>query len=146
MVTVWEVPEDEYWFLEAFRPGLYEEIFEASSKTDLIDAMIEREVREMMYLPFLGIIQRMRERLGFRALADAYDDVVNYLALVRNCLMHNGGRVDAKLAYIRQDLHENEKISLALADVNSAVNVLRKFAYEIDKSFENITPPQSDSI
>lgn len=192
VVTVWELPEDEYWFFEAFRPGLfdldrdlptfvyemtivhlyamfeaylsdlfrarfrmhpqlmgvqrqvkYEVIFEASSKTDLIDAMVEREVREMLYLPVLGIIQTMRERLGFRGLADTYDDLINYLALVRNCLMHNGGRVDAKLAQVKENLHENDKLSIAMADVDSAVNVLRKFAYEIDKSFENIGPPLS---
>jgi hypothetical protein len=188
IVTVWELPEDEYWFFQAFRPGLfdldrdlpsfvyemaivhlyavfeaylsdllrarfrmhpqlmgaqrqvkYEEVFAASSQADLIDAMIEREVRELMYLPFLGLIQKMRERLGFSTLTGKYDDSVNYLALVRNCLMHTGGRVDAKLARAKPCLRENEKLSLAMADVDNAVSILRKFAYEVDKSFESTT-------
>lgn len=185
VVTVLELPEDEYWFFQAFRPGLfdldrdlpsfvyemaivhsyamfetylsdllrarllahpqlmggqhqvkYEQIFEASSKADLMDAMIEREVRELTYLPFLRLVQKMRDKLGFDSLTEQYDDLVSYLVLLRNGLMHNGGRVDARLASAKPDLHEGEKLSVAMVDVSNAVNVLRKFAYEIDKSFE----------
>jgi hypothetical protein len=188
VITVCEMPEDEYWFFQAFRQSLfdlqrnlpsfiyemaivhsyamfeaylsdllrarfqiqpllmggqrqvkYEQIFEAISKADLINAMIEREVRELMYLPFNSLVQKMRDKLGFTTLSDKYTDSVNCLALVRNCLMHNSGRVDAKLASAKPNLHENAKLSITMVDVSNAVNVLRKFAYEVDKSFEKIT-------
>jgi hypothetical protein len=184
VVTVLELPEDEYWFFQAFRPAIfdldrdlpafiygmavvhayamfeaylsdllrerlrthprlmgaqrqvkYEEIFDAPSKADLIDTMIEREVRDLTYLPVLALLQKMRDKLGFRNLTDEYDDRVNRLGLVRNCLMHNAGRVDDKLSRARPDLHRNEKLVLTIADVGDAVGVLRKFAYEIDRGF-----------
>ena len=187
-VTVWELPEDEYWFFQAFRPGLfdldgdlprfvyemaiihayamfeaylssllrmrlcrhpqlmggqrqikYDQVFEAATKADLIESMIERDVRDLMYLPLVGLIETMREKLGFRALTNKHDDSANQLALVRNCLVHNGRRVDAKLAKANPILVENEELSLSMSDVDDAVTTLRKFAYEIDKSFEDLS-------
>lgn len=185
IVTVWELPEDEFWFFRAFRPGLfdldkdlppfvyemgvvhayamfegylsdllrarlrkhpqllgshreikYEQVFAAAHKDELINTMVEREIRDLMYLPFFGLIKKMRDQLGFRFLTDKYDDRVNCLSLLRNCLLHNHSKVDSKLATARPSLYEGDKLQLAMEDVSETVNVLRKFAYEIDKAFE----------
>jgi hypothetical protein len=62
-----------------------------------------------------------------------YDDEMNYLSKPRNCLLHNYSKVNSKLAKARPSLREGEKLSLGMPDLNSAINALRKLAYEIDK-------------
>jgi len=187
-VTVWELPEDEFWYLRAFRPALfnlsidlpsfiyemwivnayarfevylsdlirarlwkhprllgskrevsYDQIFAAASKDELVETMIEREIRDIMYLPFLGVMAKMREQLGFRCLTDEYHDRANHVSLLRNCFMHNRGNVDVKLARAKQGLRETEKLSMTIHDVEQSVYVLRKLAYETDKIFENLS-------
>ena len=186
IVTVWELPEDEFWFFRAFRPGLfdldkdlppflyemgvvnaytmfeeylsdllrarlrqhprlmgnqrkldYEEVFDASSKDDLISMMITREVREFMYLPLIGLLQKMRERLGFRALVEQYDQDAHSISLIRNCLLHNKGKADQKLAAVTDKYRIGVSIVLTMDDVNDVVHILRKFAYAIDRLYEN---------
>ena len=186
-VTVWELPEDEFWYFKAFRPEIfkldidlpafmyemsiayaysvfegyisdllrlllrkhpqlmgskreitYEQIFEAKSRDDLIEAMIEREMRDLTYLPLLGLITKMREKFGFRKLTSEYDVRANRVSLIRNCLLHNRGIVDAKLARADASFKESEKLCITIADVDHATLVLRKAAYAIDKCFENI--------
>lgn len=46
--------------------------------------------------------------------------------------------MDSKLAIVDSNRKEGERITLTLDDVSRAVNVLRTFAYEIDKIFETI--------
>jgi hypothetical protein len=185
IVTVWELPEDEFWFFRAFRPALfglekalpgflfemgithayamfegylsaiirvrlrqhprlmssqrelkYEQVFLADSKETLIESMIEREMRELMYLSLPDLLRKLRDQMGFKSLADEHDERVNYLSLLRNCLLHNRAMVDVKLASCRPILQKDEKLSINQEDVTSAVNVLRKFAYQIDQIFE----------
>lgn len=181
-VTVWELPEDEFWFLHAFRPALfdlnrdlpafayqmglvyayasfegyvagvlrtqfrrhrrlmgsqrkvtYDDVFTAESIEDLLEKLIDREVTELLYLPFAGLLQFMRERLGFRQLTTEYDEGASHLALLRNCLLHNRGKVDAKLAKCRPANQEDDPIVVTLEGVTDAINVLRKLAYQIDR-------------
>ena len=99
--------------------------------------MIEREIRELTYLALPDLLRKMRDQMGFKSLGDEHDEEVNYLSLVRNCLLHNRGRVDIKLAKCRPTLQKGEKIAVSEEDVRNAVNVLRKFAYQIDQVFES---------
>ena len=186
-ITVWELPEDEFWFFQAFRPGLfdidkdlpaylyemgivhayslfegylsetirfllrrhpqlmggkrqvmYEQLFDAKTKEELIEELIERHLRELMYLPIPGILQEMREQLGFRSLTKEYDAHVTYLSLVRNCLLHNRGKVDSKLAAMEPTHKKGDTVSITISDVDNAVRALRKFAYQIDCAYEAI--------
>jgi hypothetical protein len=83
-------------------------------------------------------MKKIRDRFGFRAFTSKHDDEMNYLSKLRNCLPHNYGKVDSKLPKAPLSLREGEKLSLGMPDVNSAINALRKLAYEIDKEFERI--------
>jgi hypothetical protein len=188
IVTVWELPEDEFWFFKAFRPAVfdldkrlpgfmfemaiiyayalfesyltdvlrnrlkqhprllggqreirYEQVFLAESKEKLIDSLIEREIRELLYLSLPDLLQRMRSQMGFRSLATSYDEETTYWSLVRNCLLHNRGRVDGRLASLRTTCNNGEQFSIGEADVSKAVNTLRKFAYQIDQVYEGIS-------
>jgi hypothetical protein len=186
-ITVWEMPEDEFWFFKAFRPGLfdlekdlprflyemaityiyslfeayladilryrlkkhpllmgdnremkYKDIFAARSKEDLVSRMIDREINDLFYSPIHGLLHKMREKYGFKHLTSQLDSQVRELSLVRNCLLHNRGHVDGKLASVDTNRKEGDRIKLALEDVSRAVDALRSLAYQIDLIFEQI--------
>ncbi len=186
-VTVWELPEDEFWFFRAFRPGLfditkdlpgylyeigivyayslfegylseimhfllrrhpqlmggkrqltYQHVFDTNTKEELIEELIDRQLRDLMYLPIAGVLHEMREQFGFRSLTLEYDSSITRLSLLRNCLLHNRKRVDAKLAAIQPVLKQSDRLSVSISDVHDAVRVLRKFAYKIDCAYEGI--------
>jgi hypothetical protein len=185
VITVWELPEDEFWYFRAFRPALfdleidlppfiyeigityayavfegylsdilrgrirehprlmggqrqvtYEQVLDSSSKEALVETMIDREVRDLTYLPIGDVLRKMREKLGFRSLTDIHDKPLAGLSLLRNCLLHNGGRVDSKLAELEPTRKHSDKILLAMEDVDHAVNVLRTAGHAIDQAFE----------
>jgi hypothetical protein len=185
VVTVWELPEDEFWFFKAFRPALfdldkqlpgfmfemaitcayalfesylteilhrrlkehprlmggqreikYEQVFLSGSREDLIDSLIAREMRELLYLSLPDLLQKMRGQMGFRSLGTKYDEEATYWSLVRNCLLHNRGIIDAKLASLRTTCKNGERLTISDSDVSGAVNTLRKFAYQIDQVYE----------
>ena len=69
----------------------YEQVFSASSKDALIDSMIERELRELLYLSVPDLLKKMRDQMGFRTLVRDFDEEITYWSLVRNCLLHNRG-------------------------------------------------------
>ena len=84
------------------------------------------------------IAEEMRRQLGFRSLLSDYDEKANYISLLRNCLLHNHGRVDRKLAACRPALKQGEQLSIGTSDVTEAVTDLRKFAYQIDITYESL--------
>jgi hypothetical protein len=188
-ITVWELPEDEYWFFRAFRPALfglekalpgflfemgityayalfegylseilrrrmrqqprlmssqrelkYDQVFLAASKEALIESMIDREMRDLLYLSILDLLRKMREKMGFASLREEWDEKVNYVSLVRNCLLHNRGQVDTKLAFVQPTLRVGDRLSIGESDVGTAVNSLRSFAFQIDQVFEKMGP------
>ena len=114
----------------------YEQVFAAESKETLIDGMIEREIKELMFLALPDLLRKMRDQLGFKSLADEHDVSASYLSLVRNCLLHNRGQVDVKLSTCRPTLRKGEQIAIGEEDVSGAVGVLREFAHQIDQVFE----------
>src|ERR1022692_1852664 len=187
IVTVWELPEDEFWYFRAFRPAMfdlekeiplflyemavvqaysmfeayltaimesrlrrhpklmaqkrqitYEQILDAPTKEALVDEMVEREIRDWMYLPLSGVLEGMREKFGFRSLPNEYDRKIMRVSLLRNCLLHNASKVSQELANYSEDLQEGARIIVGEGDVSDAVNVLRKFAYQIDQAFESL--------
>jgi uncharacterized protein YutE (UPF0331/DUF86 family) len=118
------------------RKVTYEQVFQALSRDTLIEEMIDREIRDLMYQSVQVVLDRMRDELGFRRLTKEYDDRLNYLSLLRNCLLHNRSRVDVKLAGCRPTLREGDRLYLDMSDVDEAVHVLRKFSSQVDQAFE----------
>jgi hypothetical protein len=188
-ITVWELPEDEYWFFRAFRPALfglekalpgfvfemgityayalfegylseilrrrmrqqprlmssqrelkYDQVFLATSKEALIESMIDREMRDLLYLSVLDLLKKMRDKMGFASLSVEWDEKVNYISLVRNCLLHNRGQVDARLASVQPTVQAGDRLSIGELDVSTAVNTLRSLAFQIDELFEKMGP------
>jgi hypothetical protein len=103
-----------------------------SDKSSLLDVLIERELYQLMHEPLAAILVRLRERLGLRQFQSNFDDVLIKLSLTRNCLMHNGGYVDSKLAAADPSLSVGTKIAIPSKYVHEAINTFRRAAAAID--------------
>jgi hypothetical protein len=146
-VTVMELPEDEYYFFQAFRPGIFDlerqlppfilqmalvhaytlfenyiadvvrlllqahpvqvglkkqvtvaDVLAFASREELLANIIENELNQVMHLPIVAILDLLRSRFGLRDLSLAHDKELELLSLTRNCVVHNAGKVDQKLA------------------------------------------------
>jgi hypothetical protein len=114
----------------------YGRVFESSSKEALVESLVERETREIMYLPLPGLLMKMREHLGFDDLKSDNEENLYYFSLVRNCLLHNGGKADAALRKLNASIENGQRIEVDDNAITSAVNAFRTFSYEVDKRFE----------
>jgi hypothetical protein len=52
----------------------------------------------LMYEPVDLLLKKMRGDFGFRSLSEAHDQAIYGLSLTRNCLLHNAGKANEKLA------------------------------------------------
>jgi hypothetical protein len=101
--------------------------------------MIDREIRDIMYLRFPSLMEEMRRQPGFRSLTVDYDALVNDWWLVRNCLLHNLGKADHRLATTHSNLNKGDMILLNMKDVHEATTIVGKLAYEVDKAFDGVS-------
>jgi hypothetical protein len=124
-VTVWEFPEEEYYFFEAFRPALFD-----------LEKLVNRELYQLMHEPIGSIFDKLRSQLGFRALTRQYDEAVSRLSLIRNCLMHNAAKVSSQLAAADKTLVAGGELHIDSNVVSDAIGVFRKLAVAIDRELE----------
>jgi hypothetical protein len=116
----------------------YAEIFASASKEDIMDRIIDRELSQLMYEPIESLLAKMRETFGFRNLSDTHDDAIRCLALTRNCLMHNAGKVSDKLAKTDGALTEGQQIAIQSKAISEAIHTYRRFCSEVDQGFESL--------
>ena len=186
-VTLMELPEEEFYFFQAFRPGLFDldkgvpsfilemslvyahslfetyvsdiirlrlkahpaqlgmrkqvtvaDILASNDKDSLLDIVIERELYQLMHEPLGAILVRIRERLGLRNFRRDLDDALIKLSLTRNCLMHNSGCVDAKLAKVDPSIFVGTKIAVPRDYVDQAIETFRRAAAAIDAALPQV--------
>jgi hypothetical protein len=116
----------------------YAEIFASASKEEIMDRIIDRELSQLMYEPIESLLAKMRETFGFRNLSDTHDDAIRRLALTRNCLMHNAGKVSDKLAKTDSALTEGQQIAIQSKTISEAIHTYRTFCLEVDQGFESL--------
>jgi hypothetical protein len=116
----------------------YAEIFASASKEEIMDRIIDRELSQLMYEPIESLLAKMRETFGFRNLSDTHDDAIRRLALTRNCLMHNAGKVSDKLAKTDSALTEGQQITIQRKTISEAIHTYRTFCLEVDQGFESL--------
>ena len=105
----------------------FKEVIAADSKADIIRAMIEIEIRSVFY----GAIETVRDYFEKRFQVSWPDQAEIVLASrIRNCLMHNGGIVDERLAEIYNRGTEM-RICLDAGEVHRFGIVARSFARTI---------------
>jgi hypothetical protein len=193
-LTVLELPEDEFYFFQAFRPGLFDlerqlpqffmqmaliygytlfetyiadlirmrlsahpqqlgrdkhvklaEILDAESKDVLVSKLVDREMVRLMHQPIGAILDRLRGRLGFSDLTRKYDKEIMILSLMRNCLIHNGGKADSKLVDVDPSLSFGQSIDVQSHDIFSAIDIFRKLAVSVDTVFEQLQNRETGS-
>lgn len=116
----------------------YAEIFASASKEEIMDRIIDRELSQLMYEPIESLLAKMRETFGLRNLSDTHDDAIRRLALTRNCLMHNAGKVSDKLAKTDSALTEGQQITIQSKTISEAIHTYRTFCLEVDQGFESL--------
>jgi len=116
----------------------YAEIFASASKEEIMEWIIDRELSQLMYEPIESLLAKMRDTFGFRNLSDTHDDAIRRLALTRNCLMHNAGKVSDKLAKTDSALTEGQQITIQSKTISEAIHTYRTFCLEVDQGFESL--------
>jgi hypothetical protein len=120
------------------RQLLYGEVFDAATKEELVERLISREVRDLLYLPITAVLDLMRKRFGFKHLKADYDMETRRISLIRNCIVHNGAMADATIAGEYPSQYKvAEAIGLTLRDVDQTILTLRGLAHSIDLNVPN---------
>jgi len=116
----------------------YSEIFASTSKEELVERIIDRELLHLMYEPIESLLTKMRDTFGFRSLSNAHDDAIRRLSLTRNCLMHNARKVSDKLAKAEPSMTEGQPITIQSKTISEAIHTYRMFCLETDRAFESL--------
>jgi hypothetical protein len=115
------------------------DVLASADNDSLLDVLIEREVYQFMHEPLAAILVRLRERLGLHQFQASFDGALINLSLIRNCLMHNGGRVDSKLAATDPGISIGTKIAVGTDHVHQAIETFRRAAVAIDAALPHIS-------
>jgi hypothetical protein len=186
-VTIMELPEDEFYFFQAFRPGAFDletqlppfilqmalvyaytlfenyiadvirlrlhahpaqiglkkqitvaELLASESRESLIASEIEREVNQIMYMPIVAILNSLRSRFGLRDLSTEHDRSIEVLSLTRNCIVHNGGKVDSRLAATNTSLVVGQSIEMGTEALSNFIHACRKVCASVDLALESL--------
>ena len=184
VVSVMELPEDEFWYFEAFRPALSRlslgapgflaemelvtlyGVFEAyladtlrdrlQRRPDLlgpkaqrglgalgdpsirdpaaVDGVIDAEVLRLTHGSITALLAHFRIALDMPGRTTRFDTPIQTVALVRNCLLHTGGKVDQRLAKLQDPRYTlGERLALDAGDAARMAKALRDLAYAIDQ-------------
>lgn len=125
----------------------YLDFIQSKSKDDLIYKLAEKEVRNVLYRSSSELIKFCEEKLGLNWTAESKIEmpIVNG---VRNCLMHNNGLVDTKLASI-SDYKIGDEISFSANEVHRFGVMVRSLIFNLlnqYEAYENISHIKTDDI
>ena len=101
----------------------YSEIIASQSKADILDQMVKRQILELLYKNMTDIVAELRERYGF-TISGEQETELRKASLLRNCIMHNSTRADARLAEF-DGFEENEDFELSSGEVHAFGIMLR---------------------
>ncbi len=96
----------------------FRDVLELSTYDDVVGCMVDKEVFTVMYNSMENMISYFENRLGIEWPSSQRDGIVE-ANLVRNCIVHNNARVDARLAAHSARWTEGAKIALAVPDVHA---------------------------
>lgn len=105
----------------------------------LIDRLAEKEIRELAYKSLRDQLAVMRTRFGFRNLTKEFDDSIVEASLLRNCIVHNHGIADTRLASDCPDAYTvGSPIMADKALADRTIATCRKFSVAIDREAEQV--------
>jgi len=112
------------------------DVLDSDSRESLIDKIIEGELYRLMHEPIVTILESLRIRLGLRGLTAEFDKAIGILSMTRNCLIHNGGKVDSKLASMDSALSVSQALDISSVTLSDSINTCRKLCAAIDAALE----------
>lgn len=112
-----------------------EELVEALESGDALHALIESKVRNLMYGSATEWFSFLKGDLGFKI--DSTADLVE-LFLIRNCVLHNNGKVSKELRDTKIKRYKNlgKPINITERDIGRYISATREIASEICKEYE----------
>ena len=75
----------------------YSQILAADSKDAIVGQMVKREILDLLYKNMADIVGELRRRYGF-TVTSQHEAELCEVSAIRNCMMHNSCRADARLA------------------------------------------------
>jgi hypothetical protein len=123
--------------LEGKKQIAYREITQAASMKKLLQRLIQKEVAEVFSHSCKDRLSTLRRRHGFKNLTTKYDKTLIECALIRNCLLHNKGLVDEKLAAIaKRKFKSGTRLHIDRNFVQIHIEGFKAFALQVDKIAE----------
>ncbi len=74
----------------------WSEVIDSADKEELIGRLIRRELLDLLYKSMADIVTELRSRYGF-TITEAEETGLRRASLIRNCILHNSSRADARL-------------------------------------------------
>lgn len=107
----------------------------ANSKDDLIEILVEKEIRNLMYKNISEIVDYSEKKLNLKW---EEIDVENLKKAnkIRNCIMHNNSRVDKSLSLITNE-NIGEPLKLTLKQIHDFGLTARKISRLLWTQFES---------
>ncbi|MGB7591199.1 MAG: hypothetical protein WCD04_03935 [Terriglobia bacterium] len=108
----------------------FEEILAARTYEGVLNGMIEKEVMAVFYKSMEDVCEYFRSKLKLE-LRKGERDCVVVASLLRNCIVHNNGRADSRLARRVTDYREGDEIFLDEAAAHEYGISIRSLARDL---------------
>lgn len=105
----------------------YAEILAAEGREAILQLMVDKEVVELFYKSMEDIVQHFEQKLGI-SWPDEHKAPAVEASYLRNCIIHNLGRADHRLAGVSNRYEVGDRIELEAADVHEYGLIARDLA------------------
>lgn len=113
------------------------QLIDLDSEEDVLGLLIEREVQDVMYGSFESIAVYFNNRLN---LVWPAASSLREVSAIRNCIIHNMARADARLVAAAPTWTVGQEIALSPSDVHGVGLDVRRFAQDIWSQVERQLP------
>jgi hypothetical protein len=107
----------------------YSEIIDSPDMKTLMDKLIEREIRELLYGNMTEIIGKLRSKYNLTITEQEEAEIV-IASSVRNCIMHNSSRANSSLG-VHDGFEEGQEFELSAEKVHEYGFTLRAMVRRI---------------
>jgi len=97
---------------------------------------IDRELRELSFLGIHKLSEKLKHQYGFEEFPESVQETVTEYSLIRNCLVHNQGVVNVRLAEQYPAHCAGTRLSISDKVVTKATYAFRRYALAVDSIAE----------
>ena len=96
----------------------FEQLLECDDYDGVISSMIEKEILNSFYASMDKVVEYFKQKLHLSLAGEVEKKRIVKADLIRNCLIHNTGRVDSRIADV-SEWKEGQTLMLSVSDVHS---------------------------